>query len=145
MKKGFSKKDIENMLSKLKTKHTPAMIKSLQKRQSLEELRGAWEKCVIPILAEHTIISAFRDGVLTVNTDHGIYAQQIQMQSNEILASMRKITSYEISKLDIKTKTLYWKNGKRTDIMSQKSKVVSISEHPNHKKLDELIAKLKQS
>ena len=130
------------MFSKLKTKHSPAMIKSLQSKQTLEELRDAWAKYTIPALEEHTILSSFRDGVLTINTDHGIYAQQIQMQSKEILASLRKTTNLEINNLAVKTGTLYWKNGKRTDIMSQKTKVAPTGEHPNHEKLEKLITKL---
>lgn len=61
----------------------------LEEAARAHRLGQCWEEAVGPQIAAHCQPAGLRDGVLEAQVDSSVWAQQLQLRSPEILASLR--------------------------------------------------------
>jgi hypothetical protein len=113
----------------------------------LLEIDSQLKEILPSALCDHIYAFKYASGKLHITTDHGIYAQQMQLYQDKILGLLREKVSPEIQKIEVRVGNIYNKKHKTGDIMSRNEKLTNIpkAEHQNSDLIDQLIAAIKKT
>jgi len=147
MKKGFKKDELLSIFKRIKRDNDlgklSRIIDSAEKSDQLNLLQEKWPE-ISGLLAEHTYIARIRNNKLIIQSDHGIFSQQLQYQTKGIIDKITEITGLSFSGIEIITGNIAWKGRKTKDIMSQKQNMVPEKQsNINSELIDTLISKIK--
>lgn len=76
----------------------------------LREIARCWSTIVSTALADHSAATYLHDGVLSVKADHGLFAQQLQMNQNAILRKIVQTTGIKVKKIKVTVGRLTYRN-----------------------------------
>ncbi len=158
MIRGFREKDFLKILDKAAKRLPENKKKEVLSANFLLQVQNRWAEITSPLLAEHSLPCKLSQKRLQITADHGIYAQEIKLHSNEIAAKIRLMFSFSPERIEVKVGPLYEKSGKSSrafrekspktkDIMSPKERLTADpgenNIHPNHRTIELLISLLK--
>ena len=147
MKRAFSENEISDFLFDIIGQNPKYNQQKILESVFLVEIERNLKDILPATLCDHVHAYKYASGKLHISTDHGIYAQQMQLYSDKVLDQLRLNVTPDILKIEIRTGNIYRKNQKTGDIMSRNEKLTNNSKnvHQNADLIDELIADLKKS
>ncbi|MDH4261536.1 MAG: DUF721 domain-containing protein [Spirochaetia bacterium] len=146
MNRGFNENEISDFLVHIIGQNTKFNQQKILESVYLLQIDKQLKKIIPTTLCDHVHPYKYSSGKLYLSTDHGIYAQQLQLYSDKILEDLRKIVSPDIKKINIQVSHIYYQKHKTDDIMSQDEKLTikSKQSHQNSDLIDQLITAIKK-
>jgi hypothetical protein len=147
MKRGFSENEISNFLVDIIGQNRKYNQQKILESVYLVEIDKQLKEIVPQALRDHMHAYKYSSGRLHISTDHGIYAQQLQLYQDKILEELREKVSEDIQKIEVRVGKIYNKKHKTGDIMSRNEKLTNKvkADHQNTDIIDQLITAIKKS
>lgn len=146
---GFNEKEISDFFHNIIGQNKKFNQQKINESILFVRASQALEKILPKTLLDHINIFRYKAGVLYLNVDHGIYAQQLQLQQDEIVKKLQKMTGIHINKLHVQVGKTFTKPIKNSDIMSQSEKLsrqsmIGQESHENADLINSMIMELKK-
>ena len=112
--------DIQGLFKLIAKQWSPQNQEKIISQYEILEIIRNWEEIAGRSLASHSLPEKLRKNILWVNTDHSVFAQQIQELSNKILQKVREQLGIKINQIRTKIMFLQW-NASQNGYISIKS------------------------
>lgn len=147
MRRAFSENEISNFLIDIIGQKGKFDQQKILESVYLLEIDTRLKEILPAALCDHIHAFKYASGKLHIATDHGIYAQQVQLYQDKILQQLREKVGPEIQKMEVRVVNIYNKKHKTGDIMSRNEKLTNKLKDVNQNAdiIDRLITKIKKS
>lgn len=147
MKRAFSENEISGFLHDIIGQNPKFNQQKIIESIYLLEIDKNLKDIIPEVLLDHIHAYKYSSGKLYIATDHGIYAQQLQLYRDKIASQLRDKVSQDIQKIEIHVGRIYSKNQKTGDIMSR-NEILSNNlkmVHENADIIEQMISEIKKS
>jgi len=147
MRRAFNENEISNFLIDIIGQKGKFNQQKILESVYLLEIDNHLKEILPKTLSDHVYPFKYSSGVLSLVTDHAIYAQELLLHQDKVLDKLRDKVSAQIQKLKIQVDNIYYGKHKTGDIMSRNEKLTNTpkAEHQNSELIDRLIAAIKKT